>query len=101
MAARLDCQLAVWLSVAGRQADVDMGASHAIGHILGGTCNVPHGYTSCVMLPSGAALQPGRQPGAPSVWSPRRWGSRTATPPSWWPASSPALGLPAACRRSG
>jgi len=24
---------------------------HAIGHILGGTCNVPHGYTSCVMLP--------------------------------------------------
>jgi maleylacetate reductase len=51
-AARLDCQLAVWLSVAGRQANVDMGASHAIGHILGGTCNVPHGYTSCVMLPS-------------------------------------------------
>lgn len=28
-----------------------MGASHAIGHILGGTCNVPHGYTSCVMSP--------------------------------------------------
>lgn len=52
LAARLDCQLAVWLSVAGRQAGVDMGASHAIGHILGGTCDVPHGYTSCVMLPS-------------------------------------------------
>jgi alcohol dehydrogenase class IV len=30
---------------------VPMGASHAIGHILGGTCNVPHGYTSCVMSP--------------------------------------------------
>ena len=28
-----------------------LGASHAIGHILGGTANVPHGYTSCVMLP--------------------------------------------------
>ena len=52
LGARLDCQLAVWLSLAGRQAGVDMGASHAIGHILGGTCNVPHGYTSCVMLPS-------------------------------------------------
>jgi len=52
LAARLDCQLAVWLSVAGRQAGVDMGASHAIGHILGGTCDVPHGYTSCVMLPA-------------------------------------------------
>jgi maleylacetate reductase len=52
LAARLECQLAVWLSLAGRQANVEMGASHAIGHILGGTCNVPHGYTSCVMLPS-------------------------------------------------
>jgi maleylacetate reductase len=52
LAARLDCQLAVWLSLAGRTANVEMGASHAIGHILGGTCNVPHGYTSCVMLPS-------------------------------------------------
>jgi alcohol dehydrogenase class IV len=29
-----------------------MGASHAIGHILGGTCDVPHGYCSCVMAPS-------------------------------------------------
>jgi len=31
---------------------VDFGASHAIGHILGGTADVPHGYTSCVMLPA-------------------------------------------------
>ncbi len=29
-----------------------MGASHAIGHILGGTCDVAHGYTSCIMLPA-------------------------------------------------
>jgi len=28
-----------------------MGASHAIGHILGAIRNVPHGYTSCVMCP--------------------------------------------------
>ncbi|MBI3512849.1 MAG: iron-containing alcohol dehydrogenase [Proteobacteria bacterium] len=49
--ARLECQLAVWLSLTGRQHGVEMGASHAIGHILGGTCDVPHGYTSCVMLP--------------------------------------------------
>jgi alcohol dehydrogenase class IV len=27
------------------------GGSHAIGHILGGSANVPHGHTSCVMLP--------------------------------------------------
>jgi maleylacetate reductase len=31
---------------------VPMGASHGIGHVLGGTCDVPHGYTTCVMLPS-------------------------------------------------
>ena len=49
--ARLDCQLGVWLSMAGRHGGVEMGASHAIGHILGGSCGVPHGYTSCVMLP--------------------------------------------------
>jgi len=50
--ARLNCQLAVWLAVAGRQSGVQMGASHAIGHVLGGACDVPHGYTSCVMLPA-------------------------------------------------
>ena len=49
--ARLDCQLGIWLSMAGRQGGAQMGASHAIGHVLGGSCNVPHGYTSCVMLP--------------------------------------------------
>jgi maleylacetate reductase len=49
--ARLDCLLGMWLSVVGSQAGVDKGASHAIGHILGGTAGVPHGYTSCVMLP--------------------------------------------------
>ena len=49
--ARLECQMAVWLAMAGRQAGTQMGASHAIGHVLGGSCDVPHGYTSCVMLP--------------------------------------------------
>ena len=49
--ARLNCQLGAWLSMMGPQDSVPMGASHAIGHILGGTVGVPHGYTSCVMLP--------------------------------------------------
>jgi len=49
--ARLECQLAMWLATSGRMAAVDMGASHAIGHALGGVCGVPHGYTSCVALP--------------------------------------------------
>jgi maleylacetate reductase len=49
--ARLECQLGAWLSMVGSQTGVPKGASHGIGHVLGGTAGVPHGYTSCVMLP--------------------------------------------------
>lgn len=49
--ARLDCQLGAWMSIVGSSAGVTKGASHGIGHVLGGTAGVPHGYTSCVMLP--------------------------------------------------
>lgn len=49
--ARLDSQMAMWLSTVGSQAGVNKGASHAIGHALGGTGGVPHGYTSCILMP--------------------------------------------------
>ena len=49
--ARLECQLGAWMSIMGSQNGVTKGASHGIGHVLGGTAGVPHGYTSCVMLP--------------------------------------------------
>ena len=49
---RLDCQIGAWMSMTG---NIPKGLSHAIGHIMGGTCNVPHGYTSCVMLPAALA----------------------------------------------
>lgn len=48
---RLKCQMGAWSSMLPIIGGVPMGASHAIGHILGGTCDVPHGYTSCVMTP--------------------------------------------------
>src|ERR1019366_8898356 len=51
LAARLDCQLGAWMSIMGSQNGVTKGASHGIGHVLGGTADVPHGYTSWVMLP--------------------------------------------------
>ena len=51
LVARLDCQLGAWMSIMGSQNGVSKGASHGIGHVLGGTANVPHGYTSCIMLP--------------------------------------------------
>lgn len=47
--ARLRCQVGSWQSMVPIVAGVPMGASHAIGHILGGTCDVPHGHCSCVM----------------------------------------------------
>ena len=44
-------QQAVWLACCGL-GTVSHGASHGIGYILGSLCGVPHGYTSCVMLPA-------------------------------------------------
>jgi maleylacetate reductase len=51
LGARLEAQLAMWMSMEHHRYGVSKGASHGIGHVLGGTCDVPHGYTSCVMLP--------------------------------------------------
>lgn len=51
--ARQQCQMAIWLSMgASSHLGVVKGISHAIGHVLGGTCNVPHGITSCITLPA-------------------------------------------------
>lgn len=49
--ARQRNQQAVWLACCGL-GTVGHGASHGIGYILGSYCSVPHGYTSCVMLPA-------------------------------------------------
>jgi len=48
--ARLDSQTAVWLSCMGLNR-VPYGASHGIGHQVGAQAGVPHGYTSCILLP--------------------------------------------------
>ena len=50
--ARLECQFGMWLAISGASAGRGLGASHAIGHTLGGGYGVPHGITSCVMLPA-------------------------------------------------
>jgi maleylacetate reductase len=50
--ARMDCQIGTWLSMGPSSSGVPMGASHGIGYVLGAAFDVPHGYTSCVMLPS-------------------------------------------------
>jgi maleylacetate reductase len=48
--ARLECQFGMWLAISGASAGRGIGASHAIGHTLGGMFGVPHGMTSCVTL---------------------------------------------------
>lgn len=50
--ARSDCHLGILQAVQACQSGPKMGASHAIGHILGPAFDVPHGYTSCVALPA-------------------------------------------------
>ena len=52
LGARLDCQLGSWLSMGALSAGVPMGASHGIGYVLGTLHDVPHGITSCIMLPA-------------------------------------------------
>jgi len=48
----MDAQIGTWLSMGALAAGVPMGASHGIGYVLGAAFDVPHGYTSCVMLPA-------------------------------------------------
>jgi maleylacetate reductase len=50
--ARMNCQIGTWLSMGPLSMGIPMGASHGIGYVLGAEFGVPHGYTSCVMLPS-------------------------------------------------
>jgi len=52
LAARLDCQLGAWLSMGPLANGVPMGASHGIGYVLGAAFDIPHGHTSCIMLPA-------------------------------------------------
>ena len=49
--ARLECQLAAWLSIFGA-ANVGMRLSHPLGHQIGARWDVPHGVTSCIVLPA-------------------------------------------------
>lgn len=49
---RLDAQFGMWQAITAAAAGAGTGASHGIGYVLGATFGVPHGHTSCVMLPA-------------------------------------------------
>ncbi len=50
--ARLEAQFGMWQAIAPSVSGIGTGASHGIGYALGATFGVPHGHTSCVMLPA-------------------------------------------------
>ncbi len=49
--ARMDAQMGAWLAATSIRR-VHYGASHGLGHALGADSGVPHGITSCVLLPA-------------------------------------------------
>ncbi len=50
--ARMEAQFGMWQAIAPSVSGIGTGASHGIGYALGATFGVPHGHTSCVMLPA-------------------------------------------------
>jgi len=51
LAARQQAQLGAWWAALGL-ASVPMGPSHTLGKLLGAPFGIPHGITSCVLLPA-------------------------------------------------
>ncbi|HEY0425083.1 MAG TPA: iron-containing alcohol dehydrogenase [Rhodopila sp.] len=100
LAARLSCQLGAWMSIMGSQNGVSKGASHGIGHVLGGTANVPHGYTSCVMLPHVLRFNQAVN-GERQQWVSEALGRPDATAADAVAALIASLGLPATLRDVG
>ncbi|WP_299696419.1 iron-containing alcohol dehydrogenase [Hydrocarboniphaga sp.] len=48
----MNLQTAAWMAISGPAAGVPVGASHAIGRVLGALANVAHGQTSALLLPA-------------------------------------------------
>jgi maleylacetate reductase len=50
MHARLEAQVAMWISRISSMSGLPFGASHGLGYLLGVLRGIPHGITSCVTL---------------------------------------------------
>jgi maleylacetate reductase len=62
LAPRAEVQYGAFMSMCGSAAGVTVGVGHAIGHALGAHCGVPHGETSCTLLPSVTRWNAGSNP---------------------------------------
>ena len=61
VAHRGHCQIAAWCSLYGG-FNTGLGLSHALGHQIGPTWDVPHGVTSCITLPHAMRFMAGVAP---------------------------------------
>ena len=61
LAHRGACQVAAWLAVFG-VTNAGFGLSHVLGHQIGPRWNVPHGFTSAIMLPHAMRLMAAKTP---------------------------------------
>ena len=88
-----------WLSMGPLASGVPMGASHGIGYVLGAVFDIPHGHTSCIMLP---AVMRWNKPVTPSGrrWLRRRWAIRARMPAMCSTPLSPVWACRAVWRRS-
>lgn len=97
---RLLCQQGAWLAVQGIAAGVPQGASHGIGHALGGVAGVGHGDTSCVMLPHvlrfNAPVNAARQAELAAFW-----GAADERLDALVESQVGSMGLPRALRETG
>jgi maleylacetate reductase len=66
VSARSVCQQGVW-QISDTCEQVRMGASHGLGYLLGTMGGVPHGLTSCVLLPSVVAWNASTSPDADAL----------------------------------
>lgn len=97
----LTCQQGARLSIQGIASDVPQGASHGIGHALGGVAGVGHGDTSCIMLPHvlrfNAPVNAARQRSLANRWP----GSKGRALDDLVQSLVADLGLPRALRQTG
>ena len=95
--ARLELQLAAWLSYFG-PLNTPMGLSHELGRRIGASYEVPHGITSCITLAPSLRVVQGRTPDD-------RWRQLSdalgGDPPERVASLVEGLGLPSSLREVG
>ncbi len=77
-------------------AGVPMGASHGIGYVLGAVFDVPHGHTSCIMLPSVMRWNKSANADRQALIA-NAMGHPARTRATFWTSSSAASACRAAC----